>query len=174
MAYKDPQREKEQKRKYYLENRDFFLDASKKYYWENRDRVLERIKNGVKQPRFSEEEKKERRKKTTDNYFLKNKKKIQGYTRQFYSKNKDKYRENELIRKFGMTLDEYRKLFKEQNGSCAICGVHRSKLKIDLAVDHNHETKEIRGLLCTLCNTHLGWFDKHGEQILIYEDVLGE
>ena len=44
---------------------------------------------------------------------------------------------------------------KEQGGKCALCGS-----KGDLVVDHNHETMEVRGLLCSHCNMMLGFIEK--------------
>jgi hypothetical protein len=63
------------------------------------------------------------------------------------------------MRQFGMSLEDYEKLFNEQNGRCAICGT--TKLTGDsraLSVDHNHTTGKIRGLLCSRCNRGLGYF----------------
>lgn len=45
----------------------------------------------------------------------------------------------------------------DQLGKCGICGELPSKGR-SLAVDHNHETMEFRGLLCTRCNMGLGLF----------------
>jgi hypothetical protein len=49
-------------------------------------------------------------------------------------------------------------LLKEQNNSCAICGINGEELKRKLSVDHNHETNQVRGLLCNSCNLGLGQF----------------
>jgi len=65
-------------------------------------------------------------------------------------------------RRYGITLDQYNALFLKQNGLCAIC--HRPETETDsrtgriksLHVDHNHETTEIRGLLCLSCNGAIG------------------
>ena len=48
----------------------------------------------------------------------------------------------------------YNQLFSLQNGKCAICWFPEDKKK--LAMDHNHKTGCIRGLLCSKCNTMLG------------------
>lgn len=46
-----------------------------------------------------------------------------------------------------------------QKGVCAICGMpESSKGSSRLAVDHDHITNKVRGLLCTKCNTGLGVF----------------
>lgn len=73
---------------------------------------------------------------------------------------KRKSRNSYLKRAFGITLEKYDRLFEEQNGLCAICGlpektIIRSKI-IELGVDHNHVTKRVRGLLCSDCNTSIG------------------
>lgn len=44
------------------------------------------------------------------------------------------------------TADDYRKLFKDQRGRCKICGRRSDSRR--LAVDHDHVTGEVRGLLC--------------------------
>lgn len=71
-------------------------------------------------------------------------------------RNLDKIRNNNLIKKFGITLKQYNKMFQEQQGCCAVCSRHQGELKKGLAVDHNHENGEIRQLLCGNCNTSLG------------------
>jgi hypothetical protein len=53
-----------------------------------------------------------------------------------------------------LTEDQYWVLFKTQNGVCAVCGEPPNTKR--LAVDHDHQTGEIRGLLCMHCNTALG------------------
>lgn len=55
-----------------------------------------------------------------------------------------------------ITLDEYHQIFNKQNGVCLICGKASNKL---LAVDHDHLTGKIRGLLCSKCNIGLGCFN---------------
>lgn len=64
-------------------------------------------------------------------------------------------------------LEDYETLFKAQNGVCAICH-NPCKTKRRLAVDHDHATGQIRGLLCFNCNTHLGWVDEYGKEISKY------
>lgn len=59
-----------------------------------------------------------------------------------------------LKKKFNLTIEEYAVILKSQGNCCAICGIHNSKLNKRLCVDHDHTTKQIRGLLCTDCNAN--------------------
>lgn len=57
-----------------------------------------------------------------------------------------------LKRHYGITPEQYQELFDKQGGCCVVCGKHQTQLTQRLAVDHNHDTGEIRGLACTYCN----------------------
>lgn len=59
-----------------------------------------------------------------------------------------------LRKQFGMELEDYERLLSKQGGQCAICG--KSPGVRRLAVDHDHKTGRVRGLLCGSCNTALG------------------
>jgi len=65
--------------------------------------------------------------------------------------------EKDLIRDYGIQVGDYNRLFIEQSGRCAVCGIHQSELKKRLCVDHDHKTGKVRGLLCTRCNIILGF-----------------
>ena len=60
------------------------------------------------------------------------------------------------IRGIHFTLEQYLQMFSEQNGVCKIC---KKPDKKKLAVDHDHTTGRIRGLLCYSCNLHIGWYE---------------
>jgi Recombination endonuclease VII len=59
---------------------------------------------------------------------------------------------------FNFSEKKYKAMDETQSGKCAICGIHRYDLGTDLFVDHDHETSKIRGLLCSSCNSGLGYF----------------
>ena len=72
-----------------------------------------------------------------------------------------------LKSKYGLNLEDYNNLVKEQNHKCAICDTDEvDSFKGLLFVDHCHTTGKIRGLLCHHCNTALGKF-KDSESILM-------
>lgn len=63
-----------------------------------------------------------------------------------------------LVTRFGINHLDYNSLFNKQEGKCAICGTPQSNIKKSLAVDHDHKTGRIRGLLCSNCNVAIGLF----------------
>ena len=58
--------------------------------------------------------------------------------------------------RYGISPEQFVETFERQEGKCACCG--KSITMIDSAIDHNHETGALRGLLCTSCNRGLGLF----------------
>jgi len=82
--------------------------------------------------------------------------------KQYRKENPLKIKNLLLKRDWNITLEEYHEKVIQQKGVCAICGkpeksTYRGKPRC-LAVDHNHQTGELRGLLCNDCNIALGWF----------------
>lgn len=54
--------------------------------------------------------------------------------------------------------DHYDRLYKFQDGLCPLCRRAKGTGSKRLAVDHDHQTDEVRGLLCSTCNQILGHF----------------
>lgn len=64
----------------------------------------------------------------------------------------------------GIGLEDYNTMFMKQGGLCFICenpetSNSRWGKVLTLAVDHDHKTGKIRGLLCRRCNQVLGKFE---------------
>lgn len=87
---------------------------------------------------------------------------------------KEKQRDRELGKKFGITLNEYNKLLEAQNGVCWIC--KRPPATKALSVDHKHVLNDkkqnprdtrtrVRGLLCWHCNNAIAKFDDKPEML---------
>ena len=72
-----------------------------------------------------------------------------------------------LQRTYGIDIDEYDKMFAEQEGLCKLCGGEGFLLKgchsMKLVVDHCHKGGHVRGLLCHNCNRALGLFKDNTE-----------
>ncbi len=76
------------------------------------------------------------------------------------------------LKKYGLTEETYQTMLTTQHGCCAICGGNETvisswtkRLK-RLAIDHDHDTGIVRGLLCGRCNQGLGYF-KHDPKLLL-------
>lgn len=84
--------------------------------------------------------------------------------REWREKNRDRRKEIEyasrLKTQYGLTIEDYQRMLAEQGGGCAICGQAAGSYRNQdfLCVDHNHETGQVRGLLCGSCNDGLGRF----------------
>ena len=108
-----------------------------------------------------------------DNFFWKEqilinstdfKEKAAAYARVWRKKNAGLSKSSDLKKRFGINLVQYADKYREQEGVCAICCTpeveidSRSEKPRALAVDHNHTTGQIRGLLCRGCNQGIGNF----------------
>ena len=59
------------------------------------------------------------------------------------------------LRKYGLNREDYVAMYNTLEGACPLC----NKWYEDLAVDHDHTTGKIRGLLCISCNRVLGYLE---------------
>lgn len=59
-----------------------------------------------------------------------------------------------ILKRYGITPEQYWALYEAQGGSCYICRRATGKVR-RLAVDHDHATGWVRGLLCKPCNSIL-------------------
>lgn len=72
--------------------------------------------------------------------------------------NRDKVRWNQIWTRYRLRKEDFDQLLSDQDGRCAIC----DEVMSDPQIDHDHETKEVRGLLCKKCNLFVGWIEVHG------------
>lgn len=61
-----------------------------------------------------------------------------------------------LKARYGITVEQYEHMLNKQEYRCCICGIHNDDLSDSLCVDHDHNTGEVRGLLCRPCNLAIG------------------
>ena len=65
-------------------------------------------------------------------------------------------RQNHLKSNYGLTIDEYRRMFDAQGGLCAICRERPAE-----HIDHHHGSGRVRGLTCFPCNGGIGQFKEN-------------
>ena len=76
-------------------------------------------------------------------------------------------RNQNLKRYYGITIDDFEKMYNSQNGKCKIC--HSDNNGKTFHVDHCHMSGRVRGLLCSKCNTAIGLLD---ENIVVLENAI--
>ena len=82
----------------------------------------------------------------------------QTVTAKWIKQTPERHRNHEIKSKYGVDSVAYEKQFKKQKGCCAICNRHQTELPKRLAIDHCHDTRKFRGLLCYQCNSAIGYF----------------
>lgn len=83
-----------------------------------------------------------------------------AYYKRHYAANKEARLRWQREYTYGITHEDFEAMVARQNGLCAIC-----RQVLPLHVDHCHETKAVRGLLCQLCNVGLGHFKDNPERL---------
>jgi hypothetical protein len=86
-----------------------------------------------------------------------NKERYNARQREYRKRNPDKDWPGHLKRNFGLTVDEYESFVAAHSGRCAICCDEAAAGK-RLHIDHDHNSKNVRGMLCVRCNNGLGQF----------------
>lgn len=82
-------------------------------------------------------------------------------TRRWRNKNREKwnaYCRSYRSRKYGLSEKAYFVLLARQEGKCGACNTPFSETP---HIDHDHETGQVRGLLCRGCNTGIGSFKEN-------------
>ena len=110
-------------------------EYNKKYYKDNKEAMSAQMKE----------------------WYADNKEAKNAYSKKYQADNREVIRDKMYKKKYGITLVEYNAMWAEQEGYCLICNEHEDEVKgYGLVVDHNHETNEVRGLLCGSCNAAIG------------------
>jgi hypothetical protein len=88
-----------------------------------------------------------------------------------YTPKQLKYFREDLYKHYRIRESDYAKLFDFQEGNCACCGTNQAELTRRLAVDHCHNSAEVRALLCDNCNPAIGFVKEsieRCEQLIAY------
>lgn len=101
---------------------------------------------------------KKEKKKNNRQYYKDNREKKLKQHKQWYQNNRKEVRKYFMMRRYGLSHEEWLEIWEDQDGKCAICK-ELFTTPSDAFIDHNHKTDEVRGLLCNRCNLGLGIFE---------------
>jgi hypothetical protein len=76
---------------------------------------------------------------------------------------------------YNITALEFNSMWEGQKGCCAICQTKlepRGRSKNSAAIDHNHKTREVRGILCRGCNHGIGTLGDNPSTLIAAAEYL--
>jgi hypothetical protein len=94
--------------------------------------------------------------------------------REYKRNNKGYHRRSMLMKTYGLSLERFNEMLEEQGHCCAICKADNPGDEHSFRVDHNHDTGEVRGLLCNACNLTLGNAKEDATRLRACADYLDE
>ena len=141
---------KEYNKQYQIEHAEEIKQQRKEYRAKNKEKI-----------RKADEQYKSEHVEETKKYLIE----TAEIRKEYREAHKKEAKSRNLKKNYNITLEQYDELYNKQEGKCAICGEHQSKLKQKLGIDHNHITKKVRGLLCFNCNMGLGYYKESVERL---------
>lgn len=94
-------------------------------------------------------------------YYAANREKVKARMAAWRRDNPRRYFAQNVLRRYGITLEQWDALLIEQCGRCMIC---RDPME-NPQVDHCHNSLVVRGLLCSACNTGIGLFREDPQRL---------
>lgn len=94
----------------------------------------------------------------------------QGLVREYRAK--DKWTLKKRCARHNITPEEFWSIYEEQDGTCPICD--KAIEAESSAIDHNHKTGEVRGILCKSCNRAIGLLGDNPDNLSRAESYLRE
>ena len=114
---------------------------------------------------------------TSRKYLFANREEVKRKQKIWCEKNKERrykwQRNNQLKKRYNISLEEYHSLLLIQEGKCKICKTTTpGRKRKGFMVDHCHKTGIVRGLLCVQCNLAIGQFNDNPEIVKIAAKYL--
>jgi hypothetical protein len=126
---------------------------------------LDKFYTSAKESRCKECVKKKRKQ-----YYDENKEVVKARVTSYRNRNPEKIRDTKLKQAYGVGSAYFDAKLKEQGGVCAGCGQNRKVLwrgkEVAMALDHDHGTKNPRGVLCIKCNRAFGLLEENVQTML--------
>jgi gluconate kinase len=130
----------EYNKKHRAENKEHYKEYKLSYYAKNKERIS-KVRSAYKE---------------------KNRELIREKNKQYRFDHVEVTKNYKMSRRYGLSHEQFINMVNKQNNLCAICNQpektfdQRIKMLRRLAIDHNHTTGKVRGLLCLECNSGIG------------------
>ena len=117
-------------------------------------------------------------KESKDKYRNKNREKLRIANLKYYYDHATQVKDNNLRKRYGISLVEYNSMAESQGNVCAICGLperstnYKTGKTHPLAVDHNHKTGKVRLLLCYSCNARVGFLENNQDLVVKMQEYI--
>ena len=98
------------------------------------------------------------------------KKRMKKHSKTWKAKHAKRCADYHIRIKYGLSREQYDKMYLEQLGLCAIC--HEPFGDKKPVVDHCHNTEKVRGLVHRKCNCMLGYADDNAEKLVLAAEYL--
>ena len=93
----------------------------------------------------------------------KNKDNIKKYNKKYYKNHRELFLSKHYEKRYGLTIEQRKDLYFNQNGCCILCGEPTPYDKI--CTEHSHKTGKVRGLTCYRCNTFIGYIETNSQLV---------
>ena len=91
------------------------------------------------------------------------------YGRKYRKERPEKVWAERIKREHGLTAEQYYHMLEEQHGVCYICLLSETRTMhgkvVRLVIDHNHQTGQVRRLLCHACNVSVGLLQENPDRM---------
>ena len=144
MGWKCPEQAKEYRRQWYLRNKEYVLQKNREWIAANPDKKREQDR------RYRE--------KDPEGYLERQRARTQRYAARYPGRTSMSSRKSHLLRRYGLTPEQWDEMFAAQGQCCAICGGSEPGSSNGWETDHCHHSGAVRFILCTHCNRGLGAF----------------
>ena len=156
------EKDKQNKKKYRENNKEEINKKARELHLINKDEINKRRRELYKINKNKEKK---------QEYYKKNKQHIL----ELRHKEKLRTKHNHLVKRYGITIEQYENMLDIQKSKCYICDTFVDNTKNNyLHVDHNHTTGKVRKLLCMGCNASLGLIKENKNTLLKMIEYLKE
>lgn len=152
-------------RQYYLKNKDKIREYFNVWQSQNRDKVSlyqarcyrKHIQKRKEKSRRYYQENMDKAKAASAKWRVNNIDRVNSRYAEWKAENREKFLERKRAARlalYGLTQEAFNEMLQRQNGVCAVCRNPAGKRR--LHVDHDHQSKKVRAILCTRCNCAIG------------------